>query len=192
MFLDQLAQIFYRYTEGVTVEQRENMAKECTPWVVLLRGTTSFQGVKVVLEAKAVELPLKGVCDRVGVFFGMARLSAGMVAEAAVESHHSWRKLTSVGRNQSEYGNGGCCRFLLQRRASKTPRSPGWQQENHLFQKGHWTKSRTTPYVTRVLEWTLRRVATRMTHVTNYGVYPGENPMDCRGYSWCTNCALQI
>ena len=89
MRLDQLYWVFYRYTAGVAVEQKENMAKEHPPWVVLLRGTTSFQGVKVVLEAKVVELPLKGVCDRVGVFFGMARMSAGMVAEATVEGHHS-------------------------------------------------------------------------------------------------------
>lgn len=54
-----------------------------------------MEGVRVVLELNALELPptrypSKGVCDRVGVFFwdecDAVRLSEGMVAEAAEES----------------------------------------------------------------------------------------------------------
>ena len=72
-----MALIFYRYMEGVAVKQKENMAEEHTPWVVLLRGTRISQGVKGVLEAKAVELPTKGVCDRVGVFFWDGKIERG-------------------------------------------------------------------------------------------------------------------
>jgi len=144
-----------------------------------------MEGAKRALEANEVELPptrfpSKGVYDRVGLFFcdecDTVGLSAVTVAEAAL---FSWSKLTSVGRNQNEYGNGGYCRFLLQRCARKTPRSPEWRKAHQLFQKmkrgggyknrfgkrqllnggralrecdWHWTESQRTPCITRLLE----------------------------------------
>ena len=91
-----------------------------------------MEGVKVALEGDAVKFPptryypSKGrFCDGVRVCFwdecDTVRLSAGTIAEAAVDS---WSKTTSVGRNQNEDGNGGCCRSLLQRCARKTPWPP--------------------------------------------------------------------
>ena len=78
-----MVQIFYGYTEGVAVEQKDDMDEEHSHGLSISEALTFtkvdvMEGVQSVLEANGVDLPptwypSKGVCDLVGVLcsFGM-------------------------------------------------------------------------------------------------------------------------